>query len=352
MRQVKVGVIGCGRIAQTVHIPNYIENSKSKLEAICDPNKDVLNSVAEKYKVRRAFHDHNELLESGLVEAVSVCVPTSLHSRIVIDAARRGIHALCEKPLASNLEEAEEMLAAVSSFGIKFMVGFNLRFMPNHIKTRQYLCDGKIGTPFLARAEMVAAGPYGPEIEIGSYRSETEKRIGCLFDLGSHLAYLMIWMFGKPSRVSACFSTHKDGIEVDDSAIVAIKFRNNIIGSIHVAWAHFPDVKAVESSRNLEIIGTNGKIESNCFGPSLYFYNTKSLFSRIRGRTKITPQRFDPRIPHEALAWSYKQEMDDFLRAIIHDREPSVSIEDGKEALKLILAAYQSSKLDSVVSME
>lgn len=91
MRQVKVGVIGCGHIAQEVHIPNYIQNPKSKLEAICDTNQDILKDVEMKYNIKYVFNDYRELLNSGLVEVVRVCVPTSLHSKVVRDAARCGI---------------------------------------------------------------------------------------------------------------------------------------------------------------------------------------------------------------------------------------------------------------------
>jgi len=351
MRQVKVGVIGCGRIAQEVHIPNYLENSKSRLEAICDVNRDILNDVAMKYKIKYVFSDYQELLNSGLVEAVSVCVPTSLHSKVVSDAAKCGIHVLCEKPLATNMKEADEMLEAVSRGGVKFMVGFNRRFLPNHVKAKEYLEKGKIGRPILARAQMITAGPYENEIEI-SYRNEAEKRCGCLFDSGSHLADLIIWMLGKPSEVSASISTHLDKVSVDDSAVMSVKFENGALGSICVAWLNLPDYQAMEDSRKIEIIGINGKIESDCLGPSLYFYSTSSLISKLRGKIKITPVKFDPKIPHEALSWSYKKEIDDFLTSIIKNREPSVSGEQAKEALRLILAAYESIRSKSVVTFE
>ena len=352
MRQVKVGVIGCGHIAQEVHIPNYIENPKSKLEAICDTSQDILNDVAMKYKIKYVFNDYQELLNSGLVEAVSVCVPTSSHSKVVNDAARCGVHVLCEKPLAANMKEADEMLEAVSRSGVKFMVGFNRIFLPNHVKAKEYLEKGKIGRPILARAQMITNGPYGNEIEKRSYPNEAEKRIGCLFDSGSHLADLMIWMLGKPSAVSASISTHVGGVRVDDSAVVSVKFENGVLGSICVAWLNLPDYQAMEDSRKIEIIGTNGKIESDCLGPSLYFYSPNSLVCRLRGKIKITPVKFDPKIPQEALSWSYEQEIEDFLTSIIQNREPSVTGEQAKEALRLILAAYESIRSKSVVTFE
>ncbi len=203
MEKIKVGVIGCGHIAQQAHLPSYFENAKCELVAICEADKKVLSRTAEKYAVKHTFEDYHELLKSGLVQAVSVCVPTKLHSQIVVEAAKNGVHVLCEKPLALDLEEADKMLKAASSSGVKLSVGYNLRFLPNHVKVKEYIDNSRIGKPIFAKAQLIAAGPYGvPEASIVR---EAEKRVGCLFDLGAHLADLMIWMFGKPSYVSAYF---------------------------------------------------------------------------------------------------------------------------------------------------
>jgi len=247
---------------------------------------------------------------------------------------------------------ADEMLEAVSRSGVKFMVGFNRRFLPNHMKAKEYLEKGKIGRPILARAQTITAGPYENEIEKSSYPKEAEKRLGCLFDSGSHLADLIMWMLGKPSEVSASVSTWVDGVRVDDSAVMLVKFENGALGSICTAWLNLPDYQAMEDSRKMEIIGTNGKVESDCLGPSLYFYSTNSLTCRLRGKIKITPVKFDPKIPHEALSWSYRKEIDDFLTSIIKNREPSVTGEQAKEALRMILAAKESIRSKSVVALE
>jgi predicted dehydrogenase len=347
---VRLGVIGCGRIAQEVHIPNYIGNQKAQLEALCDVDESLLRNVASDYHIEHTFNDYEEMLNSGLVEAVSVCVPTFLHSKVVIDAARHGIHVLCEKPLASNMGEADAMLESVTRNGIKFMVGFNRRFLPNHVKAKEYLEKGKIGEPIAARVETINAGPYAHATDISAYKEEAERRMGCLFDSGSHLADMLLWIFGKPSEVSA-FANYREGVAVDDCAVASIKFETGVVGSICVAWANLPDFKAIERSRIIEIIGTKGLLESDCFGPSLYFYSPDSLMCRLRGKIRMTPRIFDPNIPQEALRWSYAQEIDQFLRSIIENRESPVPGVEAKEALRLILAAYESIRAKSKISL-
>ena len=100
MKLLRVGVIGCGWIAQNVHIPAYIENPKSRLVALCDTNKELLDKTADKYQIANRFGDYHELLESNLVDAVSICTLTTTHAEHALTKAKKGIHTLCEKHLA------------------------------------------------------------------------------------------------------------------------------------------------------------------------------------------------------------------------------------------------------------
>jgi len=352
LKPLRVGVIGCGWIAQNVHIPAYIENPKSRLLAICDTNKERLEEVAEICNVRNRFCDYHELFESNLIDAASICTPTPTHSKIAIEAAKHGIHTLCEKPLASNLKEGEEIVKAVNQSKTKFMIGFNYRFLPNHMKTKKFVDAGKIGKPILIRGEVIEAGPYRTDIDEEEYAHETEKRIGAFFDLGQHLLDLFIWMIGEAREVHATFSTYMDNMTVDDTATALIRFKSKALGNITVAWLDLPDYQAIADSRMIEIIGTKGKIDTEFFGPSLYFYSSDSITSKIRGKIRITPVKFNPKVPDEALKWSYKKEIDCFLESIIMDRKPPVTIEHAMNVLRLTVSAYESARLKSAVSSE
>ena len=329
-----------------------IENPKSNVIAICDKNNVRLQTIGNQFGIDKRFTNYQEMLESNLIDAVWVCTPTKTHSKIVIDSAGSGIHTFCEKPLASTLKEADVILKEVSKNKIKFTVGYNYRFLPNHIKARKYLKSQKIGKPIIIRGGVVTAGPYQSIFSPSKYPYETEKRIGAFFDLGSHLVDLFIWFIGKPKEVSATFSTHMEGISVDDTAIVTITFNSGVIGNISVIWLNFPNFQAIADSRKIEIIGSEGKIESDFYGPSLYFYNRSSLSSKLRGKIKITPGKFTPRIPDEAYKWSYKSEIDQFLKSILDNKTPSVTGEEAMENLKVILAAYESFRTKSLIKLE
>lgn len=345
VKPVRVAVIGCGRIAQDVHLPAYMENPKSRLIGICDVNEDLLRRVGERFNVANLHVDYLELLESHMVDAVSICTPAATHSEIAVAAAENGIHVLCEKPLASNMEEGERIAKAVQENRIKFMVGFNYRFLPNHVMTKKFVDDGKIGKPILANGKVVAADPHGP-----SYRRKMA--LGILSELGSHLADLLIWMMGPPKEVYATFATTEENPSIDDSALVLIKFGSNALGSISLAWLNLPDYQAMANSRLIEIVGTKGKIESDFFGPSLYFYGADSITSKLKGKIKITPHKIDPRIPDEALRWSYRQEINHFLESVARNKHPLILAEDGMNALKLVTAAYDSAKRKSAMILD
>lgn len=292
-----------------------------------------------------------ELLESNLIDAVSVCTPTAAHWKVAVEAAKNGIHTLCEKPLASNMEEAEKIVEAVHQSKIKFMVGFNYRFLPNHVMTKRFIDAGRIGKPIFIRGEVVTPGPYKAGIDEKDYPREAEKRIGAFFDLGSHFADLFIWMMGRPKEVYATFSSYKNTVGIDDSANALIKFESNVLGSIAVSWLDLPDYQSISDSRIIEIVGTKGKIDTEFFGPSLFFYGSNSISSKIRGKVRIMPVNFDSRIPDEALKWSYKKEIDSFVDSVINNEETPISIEHGISVLKLVTAAYESAKHKTAVSL-
>ena len=352
MTSVRVGVIGCGWIGNTTHVPAFAQNPKARLIAICDADEGLLQKIGDKYGIRNRFRNYTELIESKLVDAVSICTPTDTHSEIAISALEAGIHVLCEKPLASNLQEADAIATAVRSSKAHFMIGFNYRFLPNHVKARDLVRSGKIGDVVLIRGQLVAPGPYKSGVNEEEIAREAEKRKGALFDLGAHIADLFIWMMGDPIDVYAAFTAVSDSIPYDRTATALIRFKSGVLGNIIVTWQNMPDYEAVADARVIEIIGTKGKIDSEFFGPSLFFYSSDSITSKIKGRIRMTPMKVNPNIPDDGLRSSYKKEIDSFLDAIINDTEPAVTVNDGVNALRLVASAYDSAKLGHPIELK
>ena len=144
MSKLKIGVIGCGSIARFRHLPEYAANKNVEIVAVCDIVEDRVKETAEMYNAK-AYTNYEELLADESIDAISVCLPNYLHATVSIAASNAGKHVLCEKPMATSREEAQQMIEAASNNNKKLMIGHNQRFVPSHEKARQLIANGAIG---------------------------------------------------------------------------------------------------------------------------------------------------------------------------------------------------------------
>jgi predicted dehydrogenase len=143
-RKVKVGIVGTGKIAR-VHAQSLVNLEEADFTAVCDMDAARAQAFADEYGVPNVFSDMNEMLTSGLVEAVMCCTPHPVHERVVVAAANAGIHVLCEKPMAITLDEADRMIAAADAAGVAFGVIFQRRWWPAAQRIRAAIDAGHLG---------------------------------------------------------------------------------------------------------------------------------------------------------------------------------------------------------------
>jgi len=130
---LRVGVIGCGAIAQRRHLTEYLQRNDVEIIAVSDQNVERAQQVAKQFSAKYAFQTHTELLACNEIDAVSVCTPNFLHAAISIESMKAGKHVLCEKPMATTLEDAQKMLEVSREMNVVLMIGHNQRFMPVHM---------------------------------------------------------------------------------------------------------------------------------------------------------------------------------------------------------------------------
>ena len=138
-----IGIIGCGKIAQVRHIPEYADHPQAKLAGFFDLNQDRAQALAEQWG-GKAYSSWEELLADPAIDAVSVCVANNAHAQISIAALKAGKHVLCEKPMATTLEDCEAMVAAARESGKFLMIGQNQRLTKAHQKARQLVAEDTI----------------------------------------------------------------------------------------------------------------------------------------------------------------------------------------------------------------
>ncbi|MBM7650805.1 Gfo/Idh/MocA family protein [Neobacillus cucumis] len=341
MKKLRIGVIGCGSIAQHRHLPEYQVNPNVELVAVCDINQERAMEVAEKYGVI-SYTDYNELLKSGEVEAVSVCTPNYLHAPISIAALEAGLHVLCEKPMATSKEEAEAMIAAAEKNGKKLMIGHNQRFVPSHQKARQLIQSGEIGKIYSFRTAFGHGGPENWSVEgkEGWFFQKEKAFVGAMGDLGVHKADLIRYVLGEEiTEVGSFVETNaKDFADVDDNAVCVLKTESGIIGTLAASWAY------VSKEDNSTIIyGEKAilRLEDDPINSLVVQYSTGEVVKYELGKIQS----------NDAGGQSNSHVIEKFVNAVLQDQEPAVTGEEGMKSLEVILAALKSNETKQIVQV-
>lgn len=315
MRTVNVGVIGVGAMGYN-HARVYYKLEEANLVAVSDVSERTLNKVAKKYDAK-GFTDYEDLLKDPEIEVVNVCVPTTFHHDVVMEAIKHGKHVLVEKPIAFTLKEAEDMIAAAKEAGVILATGHVERFNPAVQKAKELIDNDVIGDIVSASAKRV--GPFPPRI----------KDVGVTIDLAIHDLDVMNYLFDEDViQVYGTMNSILEKCEFEDHAEIMINFKNESTGILEVNWL------TPYKRRQIEITGTDGIISVDYIEQSIDVYGK---FAQ------------DIDIKHEE---PLKEELRSFLNAVVNGTEPEITGEDGLKALKMVIAATKSSREHKPISFD
>ena len=329
---IKVAIIGCGKIAQVRHLPEYAANPNVELVGYYDLNRERAEKVAAQYG-GKVYDTYFDLLNNPAIDAVSICVDNRSHAEITTYALYAGKHVLCEKPMAITLAECESMVAAAERNGKHLMIGHNMRFDPVHRRAKQLLDRGVIGDVITFRAVLGNAGPEGWSVDEGTWFFDKNKAaLGALSDMGIHKVDLLQYLLGQKviettAKVVTLNKRDNDGklISVDDNALCILKMSGGALGTMAASWTVYG--KECEST---VLYGTKGLM-------MIYSEPTAPIIvTDLEGNR--TSYNFDS-IPTSSGV------IDEFVDALVHDREPEVS---GKEALTTMRAIFGSIKSSDI----
>lgn len=259
---IHIGILGCGNIARSRHIPEYAANPDCILTGYYNPTAGKAEEMAVRYG-GTVYPSADALLEDPVIEAVSVCTANDMHAELSIRAMKAGKHVLCEKPMAATLEQAEEMVRVSRETGKLLMIGHNQRLMPAHAEAKKLLDAGLIGKVLSFRTTF---GHGGPEMfmavkDMNSWFFRKEKAgMGVLADLGIHKIDLIQYLLDDEAiRVSAFLGTldkrTDDGkpVTVDDNAVCLLKMKSGAIGAMTASWTYYGD-----ADNSTVLYGTGG----------------------------------------------------------------------------------------------
>ena len=261
---INVGMIGCGRISD-LHFKAMDQLPGLRLRAVCDLDPELARQKKAQWGADRAYTDYREMLRDSTVDAVEILSPQSVHTAMTVDAARAGKHIALQKPMTTDLKNADEILAGVRKAGVRFKVTDNYLFYPPIQLAKSLIDQGEIGTPSGLRIKLITAGSGGWEVPADAWKWRlAEKEAGRgfqTFDHGHHLWTTAWYLLGEVERVSAWIDS-LDGI-IDSPAVFHWKYKGQIAyGSCD--FVHCPEMEMPSdyyaNDEWLEITGSKGII--------------------------------------------------------------------------------------------
>lgn len=193
MDKIRIGLIGCGGIARSMHAPALAAVPDIEIAAICDVDEACTAQVADKYGIKQVFSDYREMIEKADIDAVDICTPNFLHLPPALAAFEAGKHVLVEKPIALNADEAKQMVEAGRGAKKKLMVAQCLRFTAENQALKRFIDAGKLGEMYYAR---VRATRRRGVPAWGFFIDKEKQGGGPLIDIGVHILDLTLWLMG------------------------------------------------------------------------------------------------------------------------------------------------------------
>ena len=310
---IGIGLLGPGSIATRAFAPAVRAAAGAELVAVLSREKARGQAFAQQFAIPEVYDDLEALLRSPRVQAVIVATPDAMHEPQVIAAAQAGKHVLCEKPMTTTYAGCQRMAAAVRASGITFAMGYTLRFSAALQRIAALLRAGRIGQVRYARAIWTVKGAYGPQ----AWRAHREQaHYWALSAVGTHLLDLLRWYFGDPASLGGLLSRPVYHGPNDELSVLVLHYPDRLVAEL-TASVLFP------GGNRLELYGEAGTI----VGEQL-FGGQQAATITCNGEP-VTCQPGDP----------FVEEVEDFVQAIVQQRPPRVTLEDGVRNVAILETA-------------
>ena len=352
MAKIKVGVIGCGTIANSAHIPAYLKNEEAEIRYFCDIIPERAEKAVKDYGCGVAVTDYHDVINDPEIDAVSVCTPNKAHSEITIAALKAGKHVLCEKPAARTYAEVEQMQKTAEECGIILNIGVVNRFNDAVNKIRDLIKSGELGDVFHVYVSFRSHRSI-PGLG-GDFTNSAVAGGGVLIDWGVHFLDIVMYCTGDPtvstvSSESFCRlgkdmkdyafvnmwagPPKYDGVyDVEDSITGVIRTNGPVI-TFQGAWAQ----NIGENEMYIDFMGDKGGIRLQ-YGANFVKYGVQD------GMLTKTEYQF----PSTGM---FQNEIDGFIRSVQTGEKLPSHIDVTIKTAKIMEGIYQSAKLHKEVEL-
>ncbi len=372
VKKVGIGIIGCGSVAEIAHFPSINQISEAELIGACDVVEKYTENAVGKWGAKAAYKDYQEMLKRDDIDLVIISSPNVYHHEQAIACAQAGKHVIIEKPFACTNYEAWDIVNTAKKYNTKVMVGCNYRFWEQHLIAKELISQGVIGDLKMGSSKSHESWDlYHEMISYSKFRQDPKLAgAGALFDLGSHMVDLLLWLMGKEVKrvcgIAKNITRPQDYTPLDDCVYIQIEFEDNTYGMVDLN-RYSPAV-----TQGCELLGTRGTILTSSEAQNPYqsapmaiyidrdysweelpeivrdyrypqvFWATDNVTTPLQKRwVSIYPPR----------GWAYKKMIQHFIECIAYGKEPVIKMEDGAKDMEVLCAVFKSMEEDGWVDL-
>jgi len=327
-QMVRIAMLSFAHVHADGYARQVTESPEAEIRCVWDHDAERGRAAAERWKVPFVA-DLNAVLSDPEVDAVVLNSETDRHTELILESVRHGKHVFTEKALTITTKDADEVVKAVKSAGIKFMISLPSRTTPEVLFMKRVLDDGLIGDVTLMRARIAHSASLDSWFGGGSAWFGDAKAAGggALFDLGCHTVDVMRWFLGEPSAAVSRVSNFSGRYDIDDNCVMLVEFKNKALGILDVSWVH-------RSGPNMmEIYGTEGCVIRGAPGHGLMFTSRK-----------VRPVDVPAWVQPTELPKALPSPMNQWLGAILRDEPMTITVEDGRNLTEMLEACYLAAR--------
>lgn len=340
-RILRAGVIGCGKVARTLHLAEYVGCPDTELVAYCDIDRQSIEETVERYGERPTYRDYGKMLREEELDCVSVCLPNFLHCKATLAALEAGVNVLVEKPMSLTLKDADRMIKTAKRKRKVLMVSQTQRFSPVHRKAKEVIDSGILGKILHVTTAFGHPGPEGWSPRGRWFFQKNKAGFGPMADLGIHKADLVRFLTGKEVASVSAFTSREEKkyTDVEDNFVSVLRFTDDTLGTLTTSWT----VKGMETNYTY-LYCENGTLAISVIpGRPLV-----AFMSKPQCQIDFTVQAIQSNIED---TWKLGV-VDNFAAAILEKEECLVPGKEGRKALAIILAADEAARSGKTIRME